>query len=456
MIEEKDMTLEERRQQSWERWVWQTARVQPDIGKIIIRTGVFFMQRYFKQMVLFVLENNRLQDLLEDEPRDMDFIQAQGKLLQGVLEFVTEQFDREEWMIEQYLLEGGPQQKEEHQYFIDTLQGMISDFKAGKLKIGQLLKLFLQDWMIAHVNKTDGRTFTLSRWHQNIVDHAEKWDHVALLIHNLGIEYVDHDHKDILVSIIKLNKALQFLPDKLGAQLQDHFQIIASKMAEHFARERVLIERFNLPNKEFHLEEHYRIIKQLESLRDDLVRCRAGIVKEIRDSLILVWIDHINEVDAETFAEASILTTVVKQVRNWNEAKYFLRSTGMDWLDESHRKLTDKILDLVLVIESWEIGETRLDDLVQETVYLLQKIHDLARQFFAQEEAWLALEIPFRYREHKRQHDEILQDLADLRSHLKVGNLAFSPKVKTMVLRPWINHINDVDFELYSHPDISY
>jgi len=440
----------------WSRWVLQTARKPTDLDLLHKHTGVYLMERYHRQLTTFILENNQIIDQFDEAPIGVRLIERQAKLFQELLDFVTEQFDREEWLIEQYEMRNPIKQREQHQQFISTIQGMIKDFEGGKLKIGLQLKLYLQDWMITHSAKLDYVTFNLKHWRKNIVDHAQKWEHVAMFIHNLGITQIDLDHKVILESILEFNQNVKDHHGDSPKGLVGEFQLVLSRIAEHFNREEVLIRHFDLKQRQEHLSEHRGILDKLLELRDLIATGSRKALEEVRQQSLLIWIDHINEVDAISFAPDEISGTVAAQISNWDEMSYFVRPTSHEWVNEGHKAVIDKILKLVPVINDFFNNDARLDDVVQDVCYLLQKVTETLNKVFEVEDQWLAEHRPIHWERHLRSHEHLRKSMMEYRSHLKMGVVAFSPKVKAMLLGEWITHINEEDFEVFGTLDLSY
>ncbi len=81
--------------------------------------------------------------------------EAMAKIMKGLLDYATYHFGDEEKLMLQHGFAGYPEQREQHAYFLSTVQDYQKRLAEGKLLLSVEITSFLRDWLVKHIQAKD-------------------------------------------------------------------------------------------------------------------------------------------------------------------------------------------------------------------------------------------------------------------------------------------------------------
>lgn len=140
---------------------------------------------------------------------------------------------------------------------------------------------------------------------------------------------------------------------------------------------------------------------------------------------------------------------IMQTARTWEDISSVIRLTGIDTVDEDHKKMTLYALDINKLVSRFEEEGFSLEYLNRQNE-LLENFYHYTEVHFSNEEALMK---PFDfdwYERHKDQHTDILANLRGMIQDFNAGRATTSIKLKLALLEWVAVHINQVDFHDFS------
>lgn len=78
-----------------------------------------------------------------------------GNILAELESYAAYHFNAEEEILRQYQYPGYGAHKHEHEYFLKQLRNLITKHKAGELGLSFATFIFMREWLLNHILKTD-------------------------------------------------------------------------------------------------------------------------------------------------------------------------------------------------------------------------------------------------------------------------------------------------------------
>ena len=103
---------------------------------------------------LFALINELYTRILDCENMEEERRIA-GQILQSLIYYVEEHFSAEEALFSHSKYPDTTAHKAAHNHFQSKLDDLLQSHQAGKLGLSNDILIFLRDWLIGHVTKTD-------------------------------------------------------------------------------------------------------------------------------------------------------------------------------------------------------------------------------------------------------------------------------------------------------------
>lgn len=81
--------------------------------------------------------------------------EIQKGILDQLITYTKTHFTREEQLMQQHNYTGLPEQKIQHEKFVEKLRSWVRDYKDGRLTLSLDMMNFLKDWLLNHIQKVD-------------------------------------------------------------------------------------------------------------------------------------------------------------------------------------------------------------------------------------------------------------------------------------------------------------
>ena len=190
---------ESRVSETWNRWVMQTAKTWADVSSVIKETGIEAIDYDHRRMTEAVLEINNLLELIEGGGLQMESIRQQERVLENLYAYASRHFARELRLIKKYNLPCLKEQIAAHKEFLTMLNGMIQDFREGRLTASNSIRTVILDWWIRHINELDYISFCSENWTAAVIKNATDWKDLVHLLRRTGVDSLDNEHREMTV-----------------------------------------------------------------------------------------------------------------------------------------------------------------------------------------------------------------------------------------------------------------
>ena len=445
--------VDDRSQQEWSRWVMQTARSWDDIDDIIKKTGIESIDYDHRQMTEVVLEINNLIDMYDEDGLRLENIRGQQKILDTLYSYAHRHFTREINIIEKYDLPSLNEQQKQHQIFLDMLTGYMDDFSEGRLTVSVNLKNAVLEWWVGHINGLDNETFSLKNWTNVAIQEARSWDDVSEIIKTMGIQTIDREHREMteialeIIGIVDIAKAQG--KDAIDwNKLDNIFARLQECAYRHFAFEENFIAEHNLPDLKKQENQHHRFHGMLDGFRSDLAKGNLSVSGDLQFQILKWWVTHINEVDYNAFSLEKWAHVILANIRSWEQANEYISKTGIEEIDEDHRKITKHIIEIDELIERFDNSQD-VDSFKEQGSAFFEKIVEFCQSHFIHEEALMKSNDFSGLRHHKEQHNHFLMLMANHKDDFINGRVVASKRMKKFILDWWVAHIKDFDMPAF-------
>jgi len=438
---------------AWNRWVLQTARRWSDVEHLVLKTGVESVDDDHRQLTEIALEISNLIDLVDEQGIRLSAIKEQGEAIQSMYNFAKEHFDREIGIIQRYSLPGLEIQREQHAYFLKMMQGFLDDFNNGRLTASLHLKNSVLDWWVTHINQVDHETFKIQQWTKGAIQAARNWDDVAEIIKTTGIETLDDEHRQMTEIALELATIYDETENKeIGeaerAKIDSVFERLIAIARQHFANEETFIKVFELNGLDTQLHQHGGFIRMLDGLRIKAVSGDRQTLVYARQSILLWWITHINEIDYNVFSLDKWAHVILTASTSWEDASEFISKTGQTVIDEDHEQITVFLLEIDGIIKDFEDPE-KIEKARKKGAAFFEDLFMLAENHFKHEEAMMAKNQYISLETHRGQHQKFLTLLTRLKRDLTEGRSILTKSIKKHILEWWVGHIREYDLKAF-------
>jgi len=143
---------------------------------------------------------------------------------------------------------------------------------------------------------------------------------------------------------------------------------------------------------------------------------------------------------------------VMETARKWEDIHDLIHRTGIEAVDEDHRRMTEVALQISNLLDLLQDGHLDLT-MVQDQTRVLNNLYiGIAGHFEREERIIRRYKLPG-YANHKGEHDKFLDLLQSFIVDFKEGRLTVAVKLKSTILEWWIDHINEMDFRTFCQRD---
>jgi|SaaInlStandDraft_1057018.scaffolds.fasta_scaffold33174_2 hemerythrin len=140
---------------------------------------------------------------------------------------------------------------------------------------------------------------------------------------------------------------------------------------------------------------------------------------------------------------------LMQTARHYGDVSSIIYETGIDVIDDDHRKLVGQVLEINHFIDNLDHQNFSLE-LVYQIGELCERLKQSTNEHFRREEAIVkAHRLPV-LRDHAKKHRAIVDDLENIIDDLSKGKLTVTHDLKMAVLDWVIVHINQEDAKVFS------
>jgi len=435
----------QRKSETWNRWLMQTAKTWADVSGVVKETGIETIDYDHRRMTEAILEIDNLLDLVEGGGLKMEAIHRQERVLENLYAYSARHFAREFNIIKKYDLPGYEEQRLAHNGFLTMLSGMIKDFREGRLTASHNVRAVILEWWIRHINEVDYNTFCSEDWTSAIIHGAADWQDIAQLIRSTGVETLDDEHREMTITTFSLVEDLKGTRD--AAEMDTIFGLLIDIADLHFQDEEAFIEQYELPGLNIQREQHALFLETLRRRRQDVETGASPVSGEMRFEILNLWIQHINEVDYNSFSLDKHAPKILAAAENWDHASEFIKKTDVTEINDDHQKITLIIIGLDAVIADAAAGAEGWRD---RAAAQFDALHDACARHFRRE-AKIMQETNFSgFLQHNEQHEGFLKTWEKRADDIVAGRAIPTNKTKHALLEWWVEHIREFDMKAFS------
>ncbi|MBF0162431.1 MAG: hemerythrin family protein [Magnetococcales bacterium] len=139
---------------------------------------------------------------------------------------------------------------------------------------------------------------------------------------------------------------------------------------------------------------------------------------------------------------------IIQTARSWQNISEVVRQTGVERIDDDHRRLIESALELNRLIDAFEDNSIDLDTIRREAG-LLERLREITATHFTWEEQFIQLHGLPHLERQKEQHRTFLAMVDGYLRDFHEGRLWVSLSLKMAVLQWVVNHINHVDHDTF-------
>jgi hemerythrin-like metal-binding protein len=283
-----------------------------------------------------------------------------------------------------------------------------------------------------------------SRW---LMRSARTWADLSDAIGETGIDAIDRDHRRMGEYLLEINRLAEESGERgLGVSLIARQEALLRDLLActegHFAREEALISEWGIPDLEAQREQHDRILRSLRSAIEDFAAGKLTVTRTLKASILEWVVGHINGSDRATFAMKNWRGKLASATR-WEELSGLVTRTGIDDIDDQHRAIIVKVLELAAALHDGVPAPERARSLFSE-------VEIGARSHFQYEEKFMLRHGIGGAEEQRAAHASFIGSLASHKERLERAEPGLSSELKVVLLEWWLGHVNEMDHRDFS------
>lgn len=276
------------------------------------------------------------------------------------------------------------------------------------------------------------------KWIKWKMQTSENWADIKDVMYPINIDFIDHDHKLLVEYALQLNKLTARMDKDFSLESLENvrklLEDLYSYAVQHFKREEVFMDRYQLPGVEGHKRIHTKILKMIRTYIDDFAKGRVAIGQMLRAQLMDWLINHINKIDYNFFSIKNWQDNLI-EANGWDSVSDIISLVGIKSIDKEHRHITENAIDLFRRMDNHDkpyIISSQMELLIDEITRHFDNEEALMKKYDILDE------------NHLRKHGEFISELKNMKTKI-FDQSQDSKGFKLWMLSWWINHINDVD-----------
>ncbi|MBF0228831.1 MAG: hemerythrin family protein [Desulfamplus sp.] len=170
--------------------------------------------------------------------------------------------------------------------------------------------------------------------------------------------------------------------------------------------------------------------------------------REVSEKVLLSKADD-NKTISNKISDDAWIRWVMQTARTWDDLANVIKLTGIDEVDEDHKKMAIYALEINNLVSIFEEDGFSLSYIKRQNEFL-EKFYNYTVTHFKREEAMMK---PFGFswfERHQDQHGEILSQMRSMIDDCNAGRATISLNLKVAVLEWVMVHINKVDYHDFS------
>jgi len=180
---------------------------------------------------------------------------------------------------------------------------------------------------------------------------ARTWTDIKDTFQSVGYAELDEDHLNLIDLVLELNTMIDELHESSFsldfiyriAEVCDRLQ---QRLVEHFEREEGILQELNYPNLQVHHEQHQKILRELETLIEDLTEGKFAVNLDFKNQILEWTQEHLYNTDNEIFNPKNIAMFLF-QCNSAPSLKKWLPKLGIQKLDLAHLEITSFLMELL-------------------------------------------------------------------------------------------------------------
>lgn len=288
------------------------------------------------------------------------------------------------------------------------------------------------------------------KWISWKLQTSKTWSDMEDVLMLINIDFIDYDHQKLVEYALKLNNVIDKMEISFSIELVNETKHLLHNLydyaVEHFDREELFMENYNLPEIVQHKREHKRILTMLKESLDDFQKGKINISHKLKIQVMDWLIKHINIVDHNYF-DIDNWSKHLVDASDWDEVKAIVRLTGIEEIDEQHKIFTTMAIE---VMQS--ISRNPNESLIRSE---LLKFKNYALMHFDYESKFMAKYKIKETRDHLELHDYFINRVDKFPEEI-MNNPDKIDELKSWILKWWITHINQTDRETFGYKNWAY
>ncbi len=424
---------------NWTRWVLQTAKTWEDMKFVIHETGIAHIDHEHKRMTDYMVEINKLLFELE-KSFCVEVFDTQRRMMTSFYQYTATHCKNEEIFIKKYNIDGLELQQKEHKKLLSLMNEIIFQFETGRVTSAFRHRIKLLSLVVNHINTIDNKVFKYSNISQKII-LADNWDDINTFIRLIHVPLIDKQHKKLTEMIIMLIKKLNETTKSRIITIEEikFLEDVIAYSELHFRTEEAIIKKYNIPGKDIQEEQHTIFIQFLNEKLNDLKNKNIEGIEDMKERLLLWWIQHINIFDYKTFRQNDWLKKVLIESRKVEDVSWLIPRMGIESVDSDHKHFID------ILFENVDIFDHSNSSNKEKRIQALNELYIYAKNHFEREETIMQTKNVLDREQHKFEHISILNSLKQFNKLNLNGKVDLSSAFKRKILKLWISHINDTD-----------
>lgn len=289
-------------------------------------------------------------------------------------------------------------------------------------------------------------------WTRWVLQTANNWKDMKFIIQETGIAHIDHEHKRMTDYMIELNKLLFELEKSFTPELYDSQKKMMKSFyeytAKHCANEEKFIQTYNIPGIENQQKEHRKLLTLMKEIIFQFDTGRVTSAFRLRIKLLILVVDHINNVDNKVFGFKNISNNILEVV-TWDEINTFIRLIHVPIIDYQHKILTEMIINLLQTLSIDSDSELIQTSKEEE----LKGVINFSIEHFETETSIIEKYNIESISVQNKQHHLFVEFLNKTLESFKAGKDFDLQDLKERLLLWWIKHINIFDYRTFRRND---
>lgn len=282
------------------------------------------------------------------------------------------------------------------------------------------------------------------------IQTSRKWTDMDDVLKLTNIDFIDHDHIQLVQFALKLNQVLERSQTEFSMALLEEtkglIEDLLSYARAHFTREEQFMDQYRLPNIAPHKREHQHILKFLEASKEDFEGGKSKLTAQFKAQVMDWLLQHINVVDVEFFKLENWKENIVNAA-DWKELKPIIGLTGIAEIDHQHEELTD------ITIEGMErLSRNPAPELVRSVI---NDIREFAKGHFSWEEEFIKKYEIKNTSAHMKEHQRFMTEL-DAYEQSLIDSEKNIIEMKEWIIGWWVEHINTTDHACFDYKNWAY